>query len=77
MRATDWRRQQRRKSRLLVGQVEPHPVGSTTYGRSRTQLPLLTAGVSADADTAGELDWVVSVDSTINRAHQHAAGAAG
>jgi transposase len=31
--------------------------------------------VSADADAAGELDWVVSVDSSINRAHQHAAGA--
>ena len=30
---------------------------------------------SADADVAGELDWVVSVDSSINRAHQHAAGA--
>lgn len=24
------------------------------------------------ADAAGELDWTVSVDSTINRAHQHA-----
>jgi hypothetical protein len=31
--------------------------------------------VSADADAAGELDWVVSVDSSINGAHQHAAGA--
>ena len=27
------------------------------------------------ADAAGELDWVVSVDSSIVRAHQHAAGA--
>lgn len=27
----------------------------------------------ADADAAGEVDWTVSVDSTINRAHQHAA----
>ena len=27
------------------------------------------------ADAAGELEWVVSVDSTIARAHQHAAGA--
>ena len=26
----------------------------------------------AEADAAGEVDWVVSVDSTINRAHQHA-----
>lgn len=29
----------------------------------------------AEADAAGELDWVVAVDSSINRAHQHAAGA--
>ncbi len=28
-----------------------------------------------EADTDGELDWLVSVDSTIVRAHQHAAGA--
>ncbi|MDX3568545.1 IS5 family transposase [Streptomyces sp. ID05-47C] len=29
----------------------------------------------AQADTEGDLDWVVAVDSTIVRAHQHAAGA--
>ncbi|MGE9697857.1 MULTISPECIES: IS5 family transposase [unclassified Streptomyces] len=29
----------------------------------------------AQADAEGDLDWVVSVDSTIVRAHQHAAGA--
>lgn len=28
-------------------------------------------------DAAGELDWAVSVDSTVVRAHQHAAGAKG
>jgi transposase len=27
----------------------------------------------AEADAAGELDWSVSIDSTINRTHQHAA----
>jgi transposase len=27
----------------------------------------------AQADAAGDIDWSVSVDSTINRAHQHAA----
>ena len=27
------------------------------------------------ADAEGDLDWVVAVDSTIVRAHQHAAGA--
>jgi len=26
----------------------------------------------SQADAAGDLDWTVSVDSTINRAHQHA-----
>ncbi len=31
--------------------------------------------VQAAADSAGEIDWDVSVDSTIVRAHQHAAGA--
>ncbi len=31
--------------------------------------------VQAAADTAGEIDWDVSVDSTVVRAHQHAAGA--
>jgi hypothetical protein len=25
----------------------------------------------AEADANGEIDWTVSVDSTINRAHQH------
>lgn len=28
--------------------------------------------VLAEADAAGQIDWAVSVDSTINRAHQHA-----
>ncbi|MFE0654683.1 IS5 family transposase [Streptomyces sp. NPDC059534] len=31
--------------------------------------------VQAAADAAGEIDWNVSVDSTVVRAHQHAAGA--
>ncbi|WP_031010211.1 IS5 family transposase [Streptomyces sp. NRRL F-5727] len=31
--------------------------------------------VQAVADAAGEIDWDISVDSTIVRAHQHAAGA--
>ncbi len=35
----------------------------------------LLAAVQADADAAGELDWLVTaVDSTVVRAHQHAAG---
>jgi transposase len=30
------------------------------------------ARLVAEADAAGEVDWMVSVDSTVNRAHQHA-----
>ena len=33
---------------------------------------ILTA-VLTNADAMGEIDWVVSIDSTINRVHQHAA----
>lgn len=29
----------------------------------------------AQADAEGDLDWVIAVDSTVVRAHQHAAGA--
>lgn len=35
----------------------------------------LLAVVQAAEDAAGRVDWDVSVDSTITRAHQHAAGA--
>jgi transposase len=37
----------------------------------------LLAYVQTNNDAVGELEWVVSVDATINRAHQHAAGARG
>lgn len=33
---------------------------------------LILAHVLADADAAGDIDWNVSIDGTINRAHQHA-----
>lgn len=32
----------------------------------------ILAQLTAQADADGEVDWVVSVDATINRAHQHA-----
>jgi transposase len=35
----------------------------------------LLAAVQADAEAAGELDWSVSVDSSVVRAHQHSATA--
>ncbi|MEV4647382.1 IS5 family transposase [Saccharopolyspora sp. NPDC049357] len=37
--------------------------------------PWSLSALRAWADQAGLIDWQVSVDSTINRAHQHAAGA--
>lgn len=37
--------------------------------------PWILATLRAFADAAGLITWQVSVDSTINRAHQHAAGA--
>lgn len=33
--------------------------------------------VLAEADAAGEIEWAVSVDSTISRAHQHGTNTAG
>jgi transposase len=49
------------------------------YGLFRTwQLAGRWAGIEtalqALADELGLIDWTVSVDSTVNRAHQHAAG---
>ena len=35
----------------------------------------LLAHVQTKSDAVGEIQWVISVDATINRAHQHAAGA--
>jgi transposase len=39
--------------------------GDGTWDRVHAQLLV-------DADAVGDLDWAISVDSTINRAHQHA-----
>lgn len=52
----------------------------TVYGRFRTWRDAgvwqeLFDAVLADARERGSIDWNVSVDSTTNRAHQHAAGA--
>lgn len=49
---------------------ERHRLWSADGTRER-----LLQQVQAAADAAGEIDWDVSVDSTIVRAHQHAAGA--
>jgi transposase len=44
------------------------------WQRDGTWARILT-GLQADADARGLITWDVSVDSTITRAHQHAAGA--
>lgn len=53
---------------------------STVYGRFRRwqrdgTWARILASLQACADAAGKIDWRVSVDSTISRVHQHAAGA--
>lgn len=45
-----------------------------TWAADGTLERVFTA-LLAQADAAGDLDWVVAVDSTVVRAHQHAAGA--
>ena len=56
----------RRQHPLPARQGPSQTVASDgTWDRIHTHL-------LARADAAGELDWDVSVDSTINRAHQHA-----
>jgi transposase len=44
------------------------------WQRDGTWRQVLT-GLQARADAAGMITWDVSVDSTVARAHQHAAGA--
>ena len=44
------------------------------WSKDGTWDRVLTA-LQGEAQAAGDLQWVVSVDSTIARAHQHAAGA--
>jgi transposase len=47
------------------------PAGAgTALGTDR-----LLAGAQAKSEAVGEVEWLVSVDSTIARAHQHATGA--
>ena len=48
--------------------------GGCRWQRDGTWARILT-GLQARADAAGLITWDVSVDTTIARAHQHAAGA--
>ncbi|MFF5007148.1 PucR family transcriptional regulator ligand-binding domain-containing protein [Streptomyces phaeochromogenes] len=43
-------------------------------GEQRSRRSVCSSRAQAAADVAGEIDWDVSVDSTIVRTHQHAAG---
>lgn len=59
---------------------ERYGTWQSIYGLYRTwQLTGVWTAILTDlqalADEAGLIDWTVSVDSTVNRAHQHAAGA--
>ncbi len=61
------------------GVPERHGSGQTLYTRFHTWALYGTAGrmlraIQAEKDAVGDIDWLVSVDSTIVRAHQHAAG---
>lgn len=54
---------------MANGVVAFRPLGQgRNLGRILTEL-------QGEAHAADELEWVVSLDSTIARAHQHAAGA--
>ena len=61
---------------------EAYPPWQTLYDwfrrwqRDGTWARIL-AGLQAGTDAAGGIGWTVSVDSTVSRAHQHAAGARG
>ncbi len=58
---------------------ERYGTWQTVYGLFRAwqlagALAAIVSGLQAMEAEAGAIEWVVSVDSTINRAHQHAAG---
>ncbi len=45
--------------------------------RDGTSWDRLLSHAQTNSDAVGEIEWEVSVDSTVTRAHQHAAGARG
>lgn len=60
--------------RDLPASFGPHQTVSKRHRRFSADgtWDRIHARLVAEADAAGEVDWTVSVDSTINRAHQHA-----
>ena len=61
-------------SRLNSARSRPPTNGCCRWAADGTWERILAA-VLATADAEDDIDWSVSVDSTIVRAHQHAAGA--
>jgi transposase len=60
--------------RDLPASFGPHQTVSKRHRRFSADgtWDRIHARLVAEADAAGAVDWTVSVDSTINRAHQHA-----
>jgi transposase len=60
--------------RDLPASFGPHQTVSKRHRRFSADgtWDKIHARLVAEADAAGAVDWTVSVDSTINRAHQHA-----
>ena len=60
--------------RDLPASFGPHQTVSRRHRRFSADgtWDRIHARLVAEADAAGAVDWTVSVDSTINRAHQHA-----
>ena len=60
--------------RDLPASFGPHQTVSKRHRRFSADgtWDKILARLIAQADAAGQVDWTVSVDSTINRAHQHA-----
>jgi hypothetical protein len=60
--------------RVLEDRVQPAPAGSADGTWSRA-LDGLRVDCDRDWQLGAEAEWVVGADSTVVRAHQHAAGA--
>ncbi|GHC80409.1 hypothetical protein GCM10010349_62840 [Streptomyces flavofungini] len=57
-----------------MGRGRPSTSGFARWEADGTWAKLLEH-VQVHDDAGGRVEWIVAVDSTINRAHQHAAGA--
>ncbi|CAM5432763.1 hypothetical protein GCM10010343_23940 [Streptomyces avidinii] len=71
-RGRDPRARRPARARPAFREVPPH---TAPFGQGTRPWERILASVLAVADAADDIDWTVSVDSTVVRAHQHAAGA--